>query len=116
MTEKDGIDEELMIEILKDKVFFLENTVEDKDKLIGNICRKYGRMFEQFAPFTKRFSKEDRENFKFLGRPIDGVIFGQNEITFVEIKTGNSELTESQKRVRDLIQQKKINFWEVRFS
>ena len=116
MTEKYGIDDELTIEILKDKIFFLQGKVEDKDKLVGNVCRKFGRMFEQFAPFTKRFSKEDRENFKFLGQPIDGIIFGKNEITFVEIKTGNSELTENQKQVRDLIQQKKINFWEVRFS
>lgn len=116
MTEKYGIDDELTIEILKDKIFFLEGEVKDKDQFLINAYRKFGRMFEQFAPFTKRFSKEDRENFKFLGKPVDGVIFGQNEITFVEIKTGNSELTENQKRVRDLIQQKKINFWEVRFS
>ena len=73
-------------------------------------------MFEQFVPFTKRFSKEDKENFKFLGQPIDGIIFGKNEITFVEIKTGKSELTENQKRIQALIKEKKVSFREVRFS
>jgi len=93
----------------------LKQELENKDKYILNAYKKFGRMFEQFVPFTKRFSKEDKENFKFLGQPIDGIIFGKDKIIFVEIKTGKSELTENQKRVRDLIQQKKVNFWEVRF-
>lgn len=116
MTEETGINDELMIEILRDQVFFLESQIEDKNKFISNAYKKFGRTFEQFVPFTKRFSKEDKENFKFIGQPIDGIIFGENEITFVEIKTGESKLTENQKRIKDLIQKKKINFWEVRFS
>jgi len=103
-------------EFKMEKIIKLQEEIQNKKQFIRNAYKKFGRMFEQFVPFTKRFSQEDKENFKFLGQPIDGIIFGKNEITFVEIKTGKSQLTENQKRVRNLIQQKKINFWEVRFS
>ncbi len=100
---------------MKQQITSLNEEIKRKEEYLRNAYKKFGRTFENFVPFTKNFSKEDKENFKFLGQPIDGIIFGKFGITFVEIKTGKSELTENQQRVKDLIQQGKVNFWEVRY-
>lgn len=76
---------------------------------------KFGKTFEQFAPFTKKFTDEEKEKFIFLGCPIDGVIFNQDKITFVEIKTGNSMLSPKQQGIKNLINQGKVEFKEVRY-
>ena len=101
--------------IMEKQISHLNEEIKRKGEYIRNAYRKFGRTFENFVPFTKSFFKEDRDNFKFLGQPIDGIIFGKFGITFVKIKTGKSELTENQKRVRELIKQGKVNFWEVRY-
>jgi len=76
---------------------------------------KFGKTFEQFAPFTKKFTDEERQRFIFLGCPIDGVIFNKNKITFVEIKTGDSALSPKQNKIKKLINQGKVEFKEVRY-
>ena len=72
---------------------------------------------EQFAPFTKAFEKLgwDLQEFKFLGRPVDGVQFEEDEIIIVEFKTGNSPLSQKQRRIKELVERGKVSFKEVRF-
>ena len=76
-----------------------------------------GLIAEQFAPFTKRFDQLgwDPQEFKFLGRPVDGVQFQDDEIVIVEFKTGGSQLTPRQKHIRQLVAEGKVSFKEVRF-
>lgn len=76
---------------------------------------KFGKTFEHFAPFTKDFTEEEKQGFIFLGMPIDGVIFDQDKITFVEIKTGESTLSQKQKKIKNLVNQGKVEFREVRY-
>lgn len=76
---------------------------------------KFGKTFEQFAPFTNKFTDEEKNKFVFLGCPIDGVIFDEDKITFVEIKTGNSMLSGKQNKIKKLVNEKKVEFREVRF-
>jgi len=75
---------------------------------------KHGQSFEQFVPFASNFpfSKSD---FKFLGQPIDGIVFGTDKITFIEIKTGTSGLNTKQKEVRDLVEAGKVEWKELRY-
>lgn len=75
---------------------------------------KHGKNWENFAPFMKGFPG-NKENFRFIGNPIDGVIFDDDEIKFVEIKTGKSNLNEKQKRIKSLVDNKKVRFHELRF-
>lgn len=77
---------------------------------------KFGKTFEQFAPFTKNFTQEEKNNFIFLGCPIDGVIFGEDKIKFIEIKTGESQLSGKQKRIRKMIETGRVEFMEVRYN
>ncbi len=76
---------------------------------------KFGKTFEQFAPFTKDFTQEEKNGFTFLGMPIDGVIFGEDMIKFVEIKTGESQLSGKQKKIKKMVENGQVEFMEVRY-
>ena len=70
-----------------------------------------GQIAEHFVPLLKDF-KYNRKQARFLASPIDYVIFEDDEIIFMEVKTGNSQLTATQRKVRDLVVEKKVK-WEV---
>ena len=76
-----------------------------------------GLIAEQFAPFTKKFDELgwDLQEFKFLGRPVDGVQFQDDEVIIVEFKTGAAQLTPRQKNIKRLIAEGKVRFEEIRF-
>lgn len=73
----------------------------------------HGKSLEQFIPLLKSYPY-DRKNFRFIGSPIDGIQFNDNEIVFVEFKTGRSSLTKKQRRIKDLIKKKKVKFSELK--
>ena len=56
----------------------------------------------------------------FLGKPVDYIVFNGSskeeisEIIFVEIKTGSSALTRTEKSLKDAVKNKKISWKEVR--
>jgi len=58
----------------------------------------------------------DPKNLRFLGCPIDFISFDDDYITFIEIKSGMSKLTKRQKDIKKLVEDKKINWEEVRVS
>jgi predicted Holliday junction resolvase-like endonuclease len=77
---------------------------------------KHGKSWEHFVPFTKEFEKiANKENFVFIGQPIDGISFDENEIKFIEIKTGKSRLSEKQRKLKSLIEKKKVKWIELRY-
>jgi predicted Holliday junction resolvase-like endonuclease len=72
-----------------------------------------GHIAEQLAPFLAGF-KYDPKNLKYLGQPIDYIVFGKDKITFIEVKSGKSHLSHNQKHIRQLIADKKVEFEEFR--
>ena len=76
-----------------------------------------GLIAEQFAPFTKKFDELgwDLQEFKFLGRPVDGVQFQDDEVIIVEFKTGAAQLNPKQRNIKRLIAEGKVRFEEIRF-
>ena len=102
------------IQELQRKVEWLENELKAKSQYLINYRKKFGRMFEKYAPFAKDFPG-DPYNFIFIGKPIDGILFEQDKITFIEIKTENSWLTPNQKKVKQLVKQGKVEYKEVRY-
>lgn len=71
---------------------------------------RLGQISEQLAPFLDGFSY-DTKNTKFLGQPIDLISFENDRVVFIEVKTGNSQLSQKQKHIKELIQNKQV-FWE----
>jgi predicted Holliday junction resolvase-like endonuclease len=70
---------------------------------------RLGKIGENLAPFVKCWPW-DPNNFRFLGNPVDGIQFDEDEVIFVEIKTGGARLSKSQKNFRDLVKAGKVSF------
>jgi len=74
------------------------------------------RALEKLVPFLKNFNHSPHD-VRWLGDPIDLIVFdgatenNPQKITFVEIKFGKSELTEKQKKIKQIIKEGKV-FWE----
>ena len=76
---------------------------------------RLGHIAETLAPFLDQF-EFDPETCVFLGRPIDYISFGDDEITFIEVKSGKSQLNSKQRHIRDQVKAKLISWKEVRIK
>ena len=76
---------------------------------------RLGQISENLAPFLKEF-KYDPKKCHFLGNPIDYVIFEEDKIVFLEIKSGESALSSTQRNIRDLIKDGKVYFDQMRIK
>ncbi len=80
-----------------------------------------GKIYEQLVPFLPGFEFNPKDA-RFLGTPVDFVVFdGLSEgdvrrIVFVEVKTGQSQLTTRERRVRDTVKAGLIEWAEVRVA
>ena len=70
---------------------------------------KLGQKAENILPFLDSFPYKDDE-IKGLFQPVDLIVFRQDEIVFVEVKTGSAGLSEKERRIRDLIKDGKVRF------
>ena len=78
----------------------------------GDAVRR-GFTTEQWLPLTESYPWDPR-NFRFLGAPIDGVQFEDDRVVLVEFKSGRSRLSDRQLRIRELVQNGRVEFREVR--
>ena len=83
-----------------------------KSKLRGAQVRR-GFLTEQWLPLVKPYPWNP-QNFRFIGEPIDGLQFEDEEVVLVEFKSGASKLSNKQVRIRDLVERGKVSFKEVR--
>jgi predicted Holliday junction resolvase-like endonuclease len=78
-----------------------------------------GKTLEKLVPFLESFPY-DPHDIRWLGDPIDLVIFDgysaekPDKIVFCEVKSGESKLTAGQKRIKELIEGKKVKWEEFR--
>ena len=78
----------------------------------GDAVRR-GFTTEQWLPLAESYPWDPR-NFRFLGAPIDGVQFEDDRVVLVEFKSGQSRLSERQRRIRDLVREGRVEFREFR--
>lgn len=98
------------------KVLTLKAYLEELEFKNKSISVKHGQRWEQFAPFMEEFQKvAQRENFVFIGNPIDGLAFDDDAVKFIEVKTGTSQLSKKQHHIKELIRKKKVEWHELRF-
>lgn len=112
-----------MRELYSDSINYSEELLETiitlQKKLDKTIHQKkssevrLGRIGEQLSPFLNGWPW-DSNHFRFIGSPIDGIQFTENEILFVEIKTGKSRLSKYQAKCKKLVEQGKVRFVEFR--
>ncbi len=78
-----------------------------------------GQISEQLAPFFPDFPC-DPADARFLGKPVDFVAFsgaasGQiREVLFIEVKTGDSRLSGSERALREVLEAGRVRWVEYR--
>ena len=80
-----------------------------------------GQFSEQLAPYMPNFPYSPTE-CKFLGKPIDFIVFkGLDskepvEVIFVEVKSGESKLSTVERKLRDVVRNKKVKWYEYKVN
>ncbi len=79
--------------------------------LLESITRSLGRRTGKLNELLATFELTQYDRLFYLGEPIDfvGVKYGEG-IDFIEVKTGKARLTEDEKRLKDLIDSKRVNY------
>ena len=103
-----------------DKIKSLESELKEESEARKKVLSqkkssevRIGNIAEKLAPFLDDF-EFDPEKCIFLGQPIDYISFGEDEITFIEVKSGKSQLNSRQRQIRDLVKAKHISWKEFR--
>ncbi|MFW9872084.1 MAG: Holliday junction resolvase-like protein [Candidatus Thorarchaeota archaeon] len=99
---------------LNNKIESLNDEVKRYKFGIKSAYVKFGKSFENFVPFISNFPG-NRENTTFLGMPLDFISFDEDSIKFIEVKTGNSQLSPKQRKIKQMIENKQVEFKEVRY-
>ena len=76
---------------------------------------RLGQISEQLVPFLDKF-KYDPKNAHFIGMPIDYIVFNNDEVIFVEVKSGESTLSKKQSEIKKLITDGKVRFETIRIN
>ncbi len=105
----------LLVLFLLSRLASLESRLQELAFSKQSQSVKYGKLTEQFIPFTKEFPFSP-ENFRFLGNPIDGIVFEEDKIVFAEFKAASSQLSEKQKRIKELVEKKRVEWFEQKIK
>lgn len=81
---------------------------ESRGKQISERVR-LGQVGENFAAFHDQFPY-DRSQVKALFQPVDLIYFGDDEVVFIDVKTGGSNLSKKQRQIRDNIKAGNVRF------
>ncbi len=90
-----------------------------QDAIQRSLVVTAGKVYEQLVPYLPNFPFNPKDA-RFLGSPVDFVVFdglsdGQiTRIVFVEVKTGGAELSTRERRVRDAVQEARVEWHELR--
>lgn len=97
----------------------INEVVADNEKLKEELKRTFhqkkssevrvGLITEQLAPFLEGFPY-DPSNCHFLGKPVDIVCFDDTGIHFIEVKSGTSSLSLSQRKIKNHIKEGNVSF------
>lgn len=90
-----------------------------QDAIQRSLAVTAGKVYEQLVPYLPNFPFNPKD-VRFLGSPVDFVVFdGLNDghverIVFVEVKTGDAQLSGRERRVRDAVQEGRVEWHELR--
>ena len=78
---------------------------------------RLGQIAENLAPFLDEFPY-DPKFCHFMGMPIDFLVFNytENEIVFLEIKTGGAKESSRQKHIKNIIKSGKVRYEQLRIN
>jgi predicted Holliday junction resolvase-like endonuclease len=90
-----------------------------KDAVMKSRAVLSGQFSEQLSPYLPDFPFKPTE-IRFLGKPVDFIAFkglderNVEEVVFVEVKSGKSQMNKTEKSLKDAIDKRKVRFEEYR--
>ncbi len=117
----------------------IEELTEENEEIGVEVKKQKGRaasahttkglILEKWCPFLNHPEIEESweaKNWVFMGQPIDYIIFDWDEdsdknrtdgrIVMLDVKSGKSQLTKKQRRIRDLVKAGKVEWREIRLE
>ncbi len=79
--------------------------------LLESITRSLGKRTGKLNELMATFELTQYDRLFYLGEPIDfvGIKYGEG-VDFIEVKTGKARLTEDERKLKDLIDSKLVNY------
>ena len=98
-----------------------EGQIEEhrKDAVIKSRAVLSGQFSEQISPYMPGFPFSPTE-CRFMGKPVDFLVFKGmdekkiDEIVFVEVKSGKSQLSNQEKNLKEAVKNKRVSWYEYR--
>jgi predicted Holliday junction resolvase-like endonuclease len=90
-----------------------------QDAIQRSLAVTAGKVYEQLVPYLPGFPFNPKDA-RFLGSPVDFVVFDGlsdghiTRIVFVEVKTGAADLSTRERRIRDTVQDSRVEWYELR--
>ncbi|RTL59141.1 MAG: hypothetical protein EKK37_12610 [Sphingobacteriales bacterium] len=90
-----------------------------KDAANRSVRNVLGKVTEHLIPFSEAMSQFNPKDIRFVGSPIDLIVFSGAEaletvtIHFIEVKTGTSALSKRQQLIRDAIDKGRVKWLRV---
>ena len=103
----------------REKYWLEQLPIHRKEAIMKSRSVIGGQFSEQLAPYLPNFPYLPTE-VKFIGKPIDFLVFkGMDdkqieEVIFVEVKSGKSKINNHEKRLKDVIDKKRVKWVEYR--
>ncbi len=90
----------------------IQDTLDDlPHDLLESITRSLGKRTGKLNELMATFELTQYDRLFYLGEPIDfvGIKYGEG-VDFIEVKTGKARLTEDERKLKDLIDSKLVNY------
>lgn len=116
---------------LQFKLQNIQSDLQEKSQLYTDLSAKFdklqgqkksgevrlGQISEQLLPLLPEFPVPVN-TLKFFGQPLDYISIDLDSewISFIELKSGGAVLSPKQRKIREMIENKKVRFFEVRID
>lgn len=88
---------------------------DEEESRRRSLSTTYGQITEQFAPLIEAYPWDPQE-FRFLGSPVDGVHFGDDQVIFVEFKANEAGLSPRQAKIKRMVQRGDVTWRTFRID
>ena len=115
--------------ILQDDFLLMTSEMKKQKGRAASAHTQRGLLLEKWCPFLEHDEIDeewDAKDWSFLGQPIDYIVFNwhnnkeenmeSGNVIMLDVKSGASNLTTKQRRIRDLIKAGKVEWREIRLD
>ena len=120
---------ETEIEVLHEDVESMTTEMKKQKGRAASAHTQRGLLLEKWCPFLQHDEIDpawDSKDWSFLGQPIDYLVFNwyqdtkenleNGTVVMLDVKSGKSNLTTKQRRIRDLVKAGKVEWREIRLD